>query len=105
MCENKLNSPDLPKLGANQISSPVEVVVSLPRADKWYNAAKYLPKTNEKFGESNEYLCQDKEFPSQIFVGWYNSKMKEWYVMHYKANGESVKVSYWRRLPASPRSN
>lgn len=94
-----------PKLTVATAKVNVEAVVSFPRADKWYDATKYLPKTNEKFGESNEYLCQDKEFPSQIFVGFYNSKTKEWYVMHYKADGKPVKVSYWRRLPASPLSN
>jgi len=39
MCENKLNIPDLTKLGANQISSPVEAVVR--------RAFKFRSITNE----------------------------------------------------------
>lgn len=69
----------------------------------WIDAAKKKPKCNRKFNESDYVLC----FANHTqFVGWYNSKLNEWFVGHFLAR--TVPLSYdnvpthWMELPVPP---
>ena len=68
---------------------------------RWFSTIKRLPKTNDMFGESDMLLCYTKEISTQ-FVGWYDSRQKAWFVAHYKANHDSVRVDYWKKLDPNP---
>ncbi len=56
------------------------------------------PKVNEKFGESDYLLCYESR-GSTPFVGWYNRKLKAWYVAHHSAPSTPQRVQFWRDLP------
>ena len=71
--------------------------------DGWISVEDRLPECSEKFYESDYVLCY---CISGQFVGWYNSKLNEWYVSHFLA--ATVPLSYdsipthWQPLPLPP---
>lgn len=69
---------------------------------RWVKTTKELPETNEKFGESEYLQCVEAGTCNQ-FVGWYNSKMNQWFVCHYLAQNVPVNVTHFRSLYKAPK--
>lgn len=61
----------------------IEFAFSLLKAqEQWISVEDRLPETENKFNESDAVLCYAA---SGQFVGWYNSKLKQWFVSHFLA--------------------
>jgi hypothetical protein len=71
------------------------------RSSRWFDAGKELPPTHEKTFDSEALLCMAVN-ECAPFVGWYNSKTKEWAVLHWKADSRPMRVLRWRHLPKTP---
>jgi hypothetical protein len=55
---------------------------------QWIAVKDQKPECNEKHSESEDVLCMDSN--NRIFVGWYNSKLDQWFVSHFLASNDPL---------------